>query len=291
MLGNATDSEISRLSGVSVYYVRKERLARGIKGSRKRSRYMGADTLEAGGYLELLGKISDAELARRSGLSPSSVKYVRQKMGIKPLSKSARRAGFNYDHLLEHYSNREIAEMVGITQEAVGQRRKAIKNNRKRYKGSMESLFSHYQDDQLAELWQVPIEVVRVRRSEFDFEEPSRRPDTPEVKAVRVAPEDLAAARKIGNGSSVDGVSKALKAYNERLIDFHHENAEVPTPEQVTALRVQVQETKRLSITESQNYCAAMIHVDGRSWRKWERGERKMHKAFWELVRRKHHEP
>lgn len=284
MLGNVTDSEISRLSGVSVYYVRKERLARGIEGSKKRSRYMGADTLEAGGYLELLGKLSDTDLARKAGVSASSVKYLRQKMGIKSLSKSTRRAGFNYDHLLEHYSNREIAEMVGITQMAVGQRRKAVKSGRKRHKGSMESLFSHYQDDQLAELWQVPIEVVRQRRSDYQFKEPSKRPETPEIKAVRITPEDLHKAREIGGGSSVDGISKALNAYNEKPHTLYLEDVETPIPEQITAFREQVQKNMGMKITAAQDYCAEMVHVDRRSWQKWERGERSMHPAFWELA-------
>jgi len=284
MLGNVTDSEISRLSGVSVYYVRKERLSRGIDGSKKRSRYMGADTLEAGGYLELLGKISDTELARRAGVSASSVKYVRQKMGIKPLSKSARRVGFNYDHLLEHYSNREIAEMLGITQEAVGQRRKAVKSGRKRHSGSMESLFSHYQDDQLAELWQVPVEVVKQRRSEFQFKEPLRRAETPEIKAVRIAPEDLSRAREIGNGSSAGGISKALNAYNEKPRTICPENIEEPTPEQITAFREQVQKKMGMKITAAQDHCANMVHATRRGWQSWERGERRMHPAFWELA-------
>lgn len=60
-----------------------------------------------------------------------------------------------------------------------------------------------------------------------------------------------------------------------------------PAPEEIKALREQIQEREGLGITAAQDYCADMLHTNRRSWQKWELGERKMHKAFWELAERK----
>jgi hypothetical protein len=38
------------------------------------------------------------------------------------------------------------------------------------------------------------------------------------------------------------------------------------------------------SITEAQDRCALLVHTSRRSWQQWERKERNMHLAFWELV-------
>jgi putative transcriptional regulator len=51
--------------------------------------------------------------------------------------------------------------------------------------------------------------------------------------------------------------------------------AESPTPEEVREAR------KRAALTIAD--AAAVIHAASGSWVKWERGERPMHPAFWEL--------
>lgn len=61
-------------------------------------------------------------------------------------------------------------------------------------------------------------------------------------------------------------------------------NKTTPDPEEVIALRKKVQETLSLGITAAQKKCAEMLHTGLRSWQNWERGERKMHPAFWELA-------
>jgi len=58
-----------------------------------------------------------------------------------------------------------------------------------------------------------------------------------------------------------------------------------PTPAQVIALRESIQSREGLGITAAQDYCAAMLYTSRRAWQQWERGERKMHPAFWELAR------
>lgn len=57
-----------------------------------------------------------------------------------------------------------------------------------------------------------------------------------------------------------------------------------PEPEQIKALREQIQAREDLGITAAQECCADMLHTNRRSWQKWELGERKMHPAFWELA-------
>ncbi|MEX3635973.1 XRE family transcriptional regulator [Paraburkholderia sp. BR14320] len=51
--------------------------------------------------------------------------------------------------------------------------------------------------------------------------------------------------------------------------------AESPTPEEVREAR------RRTNLTIAE--AAALIHAANGSWVKWERGERPMHPAFWEL--------
>ncbi|MBB2915869.1 helix-turn-helix domain-containing protein [Cupriavidus alkaliphilus] len=48
-----------------------------------------------------------------------------------------------------------------------------------------------------------------------------------------------------------------------------------PTPEKIRAAR------ERAGLTQTQ--AGALLHVNLRSWQKWEGGERAMHLAFWEL--------
>lgn len=49
------------------------------------------------------------------------------------------------------------------------------------------------------------------------------------------------------------------------------------TPDQIKQAR------KEAGLTQSQ--AAALVHVDCRTWRKWEAGDRHMHPAMWELFR------
>lgn len=53
------------------------------------------------------------------------------------------------------------------------------------------------------------------------------------------------------------------------------ETRRAPTLDEVRAARA------ALGLT--QNQAAALVHVDERTWRKWELGERAMHPAFFEL--------
>lgn len=60
-------------------------------------------------------------------------------------------------------------------------------------------------------------------------------------------------------------------------------NTESPLPEQVVAGRNSVRERLGVGITAAQDWCAASVHTSRRAWQQWERGERRMHPAFWEL--------
>lgn len=57
-----------------------------------------------------------------------------------------------------------------------------------------------------------------------------------------------------------------------------------PSPAEVIKLREGIQSRFGLGITASQDRCAALLHTSRRSWQQWERGERNMHLAFWELA-------
>jgi hypothetical protein len=50
------------------------------------------------------------------------------------------------------------------------------------------------------------------------------------------------------------------------------------------ALRKQIQTSNGIGITAAQDLCAAMLHTSRRAWQQWERGERNIHPAFWELI-------
>lgn len=57
-----------------------------------------------------------------------------------------------------------------------------------------------------------------------------------------------------------------------------------PDPKEVRALREAMQAQDCLGITAAQDLCAAAVHTSNRAWRQWEKGDRKMHPAFWELA-------
>lgn len=57
-----------------------------------------------------------------------------------------------------------------------------------------------------------------------------------------------------------------------------------PSQTEVQELRELLQSKKDLGITKAQDVCAENLHTSRRAWQQWERGERKMHRAFWELI-------
>ena len=58
-----------------------------------------------------------------------------------------------------------------------------------------------------------------------------------------------------------------------------------PTPTDVVLLRSLAERTRGAGITDAQRYCAEQLHTSLRAWQQWERGERRMHPAFYELAR------
>lgn len=56
------------------------------------------------------------------------------------------------------------------------------------------------------------------------------------------------------------------------------------TPEQVMALREQVQKVKGLGITAAQDWCAEAVCSKRRAWQQWERGERSIHPGIYKLA-------
>lgn len=67
-------------------------------------------------------------------------------------------------------------------------------------------------------------------------------------------------------------------------MEFINEN---PAPVEVVQLREALQERLGFGITKAQDACADLLYTSRRSWQQWERGERTMHPAFWELANRK----
>lgn len=57
-----------------------------------------------------------------------------------------------------------------------------------------------------------------------------------------------------------------------------------PQSHDVVELRERVQAAEKVGITAAQDICATQLHTSRRSWQQWERGERKMHPAFWVLA-------
>lgn len=58
-----------------------------------------------------------------------------------------------------------------------------------------------------------------------------------------------------------------------------------PTPQEVKSARQALQARLGLNITKTQDHCAGLVHTSRRAWQQWERGDRRMHPAFWELFR------
>jgi len=54
-----------------------------------------------------------------------------------------------------------------------------------------------------------------------------------------------------------------------------------PEPQQVRDLRTRLQRSRNLGVMEAQQVCAEAACASLSAWRKWERGERRMHPAFW----------
>lgn len=63
-----------------------------------------------------------------------------------------------------------------------------------------------------------------------------------------------------------------------------------PDPKQVRALRERVQARRDIGITAAQDKCAELLHTSRRAWQQWEKGERRMHPAFFELAEIKERE-
>lgn len=66
---------------------------------------------------------------------------------------------------------------------------------------------------------------------------------------------------------------------------------ESPSPDVVIELRQSIQRRYGIGITVAQDKCAEAVHTTRRSWQQWERGERNMHPAFWELASLKLNKP
>ncbi len=70
------DSAFAKKWGVSHWKAMTARVKRRIPLA------VNPSTVEQTGLLDMLGKIPDAEIARRSGISPSGVCHFRQRRGI-----------------------------------------------------------------------------------------------------------------------------------------------------------------------------------------------------------------
>lgn len=57
------------------------------------------------------------------------------------------------------------------------------------------------------------------------------------------------------------------------------------TPQEVVALREQVQNALGLGITAAQDWCAEAVCSKRRAWQQWERGERAIHPGIYKLAR------
>ena len=57
-----------------------------------------------------------------------------------------------------------------------------------------------------------------------------------------------------------------------------------PEPNDVVNLRAVLQSETSCGITAAQDKCAELLHTSRRAWQQWEKGDRKMHPAFWELI-------
>jgi DNA-binding transcriptional regulator YiaG len=57
-----------------------------------------------------------------------------------------------------------------------------------------------------------------------------------------------------------------------------------PDKKEIVLLREALQARTGVGITSAQNKCAELLHTSRRAWQQWEKGDRKMHPAFWELI-------
>ncbi len=57
-----------------------------------------------------------------------------------------------------------------------------------------------------------------------------------------------------------------------------------PKTSEIVSLRESLQLSNSIGITAAQDKCADMLHTSRRAWQQWEKGDRKMHPAFWELI-------
>jgi len=57
------------------------------------------------------------------------------------------------------------------------------------------------------------------------------------------------------------------------------------SPAEIKTQRESIQAALGLRITAAQDLCAASLHTTRRAYQQWERGERRMHPAFCELLR------
>lgn len=57
-----------------------------------------------------------------------------------------------------------------------------------------------------------------------------------------------------------------------------------PKISEIVSLRESLQLSSNIGITAAQDKCADMLHTSRRAWQQWEKGDRKMHPAFWELI-------
>lgn len=58
-----------------------------------------------------------------------------------------------------------------------------------------------------------------------------------------------------------------------------------PLPISIIAARQRVQDSMGLGITDAQLYCANLIYKGLRTWQQWEKNDRSMDPAFWELFK------
>jgi len=56
------------------------------------------------------------------------------------------------------------------------------------------------------------------------------------------------------------------------------------TPAEIKAQREAIQAAMGLGITAAQDWCAISLHTSRRAYQQWERGDRRMHPAFCELL-------
>jgi len=54
-----------------------------------------------------------------------------------------------------------------------------------------------------------------------------------------------------------------------------------PTPDQLRAVRIAIQEGRDMGVSNAQKLCADRVFSHLRTWQKWENGERRMHPAVW----------